>query len=49
MFALLLLACRLKLDGPYDSKVLPAVLAVTLVSSLLVVFSGAVMRLHSDS
>eukprot|EP00882_Tetradesmus_deserticola_P011407 GHRQ01012069.1.p1 GENE.GHRQ01012069.1~~GHRQ01012069.1.p1 ORF type:complete len:130 (+),score=59.80 GHRQ01012069.1:201-590(+) len=39
----------LKLDGPYDSKVLPAVLAVTLVSSLLVVFSGAVVRLHSDS
>ncbi|WIA20489.1 hypothetical protein OEZ85_004889 [Tetradesmus obliquus] len=39
----------LKLDGPYDSKVLPAVLAVTLVASLMVVFSGAVMRLHSDS
>jgi hypothetical protein len=44
-----LCCCRLKLDGPYDSKVLPAVLAVTLVSSLIVVFSGAVMRLHSDS
>jgi hypothetical protein len=45
----LFLCCRLKLDGPYDSKVLPAVLAVTLTSSLIVVFSGAVMRLHSDS
>lgn len=41
--------CRLKLDGPYDSKVLPVVLAVTLVTSLLVVFTGAVSRLHSDA
>jgi hypothetical protein len=45
----LLLCRRLKLDGPYDSKVLPAVLAVTLVTSLIVVFAGAVVRLHSDS
>mgnify|MGYP001807498667 CR=1 FL=1 len=40
---------RLKLDGPYDSKVLPIMLAITLVASLLVVFSGAIVRLHSDT
>lgn len=40
---------QLKLDGPYDSKVLPIMLAITLVSSLLVVFSGAIVRLHSDT
>jgi hypothetical protein len=39
---------RLKLDGPYDSRVLPILLAVTLITSLLVVFSGAIARLHSD-
>jgi hypothetical protein len=39
---------RLKLDGPYDSRMLPIILAVTLVTSLMVVFSGAVARLHSD-
>ena len=33
------------MDGPYDSKALPAVLAVCLVTSLMVVFSGAVVRL----
>jgi hypothetical protein len=40
---------RLKLDGPYDSKVLPVLLAVTLITSLVVVFSGAIARLHSDA
>ncbi|GBG00376.1 vacuolar transporter chaperone [Raphidocelis subcapitata] len=39
----------LKADGPYDSKLLPAVLATCLVSSLMVVFSGAVVRLHSET
>jgi nitrate/nitrite transporter NarK len=36
----------LKMDGPYDSKALPIVLAVALVASLAVVFGGAVERLH---
>ena len=40
---------RIKADGPYDSRLLPAVLAVCLVSSLMVVFSGAVVRLHSET
>eukprot|EP00878_Enallax_costatus_P001908 GHUV01002069.1.p1 GENE.GHUV01002069.1~~GHUV01002069.1.p1 ORF type:complete len:131 (+),score=29.16 GHUV01002069.1:1421-1813(+) len=40
---------QLKLDGPYDSKVLPIILAVTLVTSLVIVFSGAIVRLQSDS
>ncbi len=38
----------MKLDGPYDSKWLPVILAIALVSSLLVVFSGAVVRLHDE-
>lgn len=42
-------AFRLKLDGPYDSRALPIILAVTLVTSLVIVFSGAVVRLQSDS
>lgn len=39
---------RMKMDGPYDSKVLPVVLALCLVASLVVVFSGAVVRLHDE-
>jgi hypothetical protein len=39
----------LKADGPYDSRALPATLAVALVSSLVIVFSGAVVRLHSET
>ncbi len=39
----------MKADGPYDSRLLPATLAVCLVSSLMVVFSGAVVRLHSET
>lgn len=42
-------ADRLKADGPYDSRFLPATLAVCLVSSLMVVFSGAVVRLRSET
>jgi len=49
LLCLCVVLCRLKLDGPYDSRVLPIMLAVTLVMSLLVVFSGAVVRLHSDT
>lgn len=41
---------QMKMDGPYDSKGLPVVLAVALVASLCIVFGGAVERLHeSDS
>jgi hypothetical protein len=40
---------RLKADGPYDSRLLPGTLAVCLVSALMVVFSGAVVRLHSST
>ena len=40
---------RMKADGPYDSRMLPATLAVCLVASLSVVFSGAVVRLHSET
>lgn len=40
---------RLKMDGPYDSRALPVILAITLITSLLVVFSGAIVRLHSDA
>jgi len=40
---------RLKADGPYDSRLLPATLAICLVSALSVVFSGAVVRLHSET
>eukprot|EP00877_Chromochloris_zofingiensis_P009474 jgi/Chrzof1/4780/Cz14g26060.t1 len=39
---------QMKMDGPYDSKVLPVVLALCLVASLVVVFSGAVVRLHDE-
>jgi uncharacterized membrane protein YidH (DUF202 family) len=37
---------QMKMDGPYDSKTLPVVLAVALIASLAVVFGGAVERLH---
>jgi hypothetical protein len=37
------------MDGPYDSKVLPIMLSVTLVTSLIIVFSGAVVRLHEGA
>lgn len=36
------------MDGPYDSKTLPILLAAALVSSLVIVFSGAVSRLHTE-
>jgi hypothetical protein len=39
----------LKGDGPYDSRFLPATIAVCLVSALAVVFSGAVVRLHAET
>jgi hypothetical protein len=42
-------ACRLKMDGPYDSRVLPVLLTVTLAASLIIVFSGAVVRLHEGN
>ena len=35
-------ACRAKMDGPYDSRLLPVLLAVILMVALLIVFSGAV-------
>ncbi len=38
----LLLARRAKMDGPYDSRMLPVLLAVILMVALLIVFSGAV-------
>lgn len=34
--------CRAKMDGPYDSRLLPVLLAVILMVALLIVFSGAV-------
>ncbi len=34
------------MDGPYDSRLLPAVLSVVLAASLLLVFFGAVSRLR---
>jgi len=40
---------QLKMDGPYDSRVLPIMLSVTLVASLIIVFSGAVVRLHEGA
>ncbi len=38
--------CRMKMDGPYDSKVLPVLLSCTMVAALVVVFTGAVVRLQ---
>lgn len=38
-----------KQDGPYDSKVLPIVLAITLIASLVVVLAGAIARLGADA
>ena len=35
-------ACRAKMDGPYDSRLLPVLLAVILMVALIIVFSGAV-------
>lgn len=37
-----LFAHRAKMDGPYDSRFLPVLLAVILMVALLIVFSGAV-------
>ncbi|KAJ9533230.1 hypothetical protein QJQ45_018344 [Haematococcus lacustris] len=34
-----------KLDGPYDSRILPTLLTVVLTIAFAVVFSGAIMRL----
>lgn len=33
---------RAKMDGPYDSRLLPVLLAIILMVALLIVFSGAV-------
>ena len=38
----LVCACRAKMDGPYDNRLLPVLLAVILMVALLIVFSGAV-------
>ena len=36
---------QLKADGPYDSRLLPVLLACVLIASLLLVFGGAVAEL----
>lgn len=40
---------QLKMDGPYDSRTLPILLATTLVGALIVVFAGAILRLQGDA
>ena len=36
--------CRAKMDGPYDSRVLPVLLASILMVALIIVFSGAIAQ-----
>ena len=36
--------CRAKMDGPYDSRVLPVLLASILMVALVIVFSGAIAQ-----
>jgi hypothetical protein len=36
----------MKMDGPYDSKVLPVLLSIAMIAALVVVFTGAVVRLQ---
>lgn len=44
---LLLASCSLKMDGPYDSRLLPVLLCTALTVSMTVVFSGAIARMVS--
>ena len=39
-----LLACRMKMDGPYDNRVLPIVLSAIMVAVLTITFGGAVVQ-----
>jgi hypothetical protein len=40
---------QLKMDGPYDNRLLPVVISVVLVCALLIVFAGAVSRLQEPA
>lgn len=40
---------QLKMDGPYDNRILPGIISVAMIATLLVVFGGAVMRLQSSA
>lgn len=37
---------QLKMDGPYDNRVLPVCLSIAMIVALLMVFGGAVARLQ---
>ena len=42
-------ALRMKMDGPYDNRVLPVVLSGIMIVALAIVFGGAVVQFASGS
>jgi Domain of unknown function (DUF202) len=44
----MILACRNKLDGPYDNRVLPIVLSVVMIVALSITFVGSVVSFEQS-
>jgi hypothetical protein len=40
--------CRNKLDGPYDNRIMPIVISVTLIVALGVTFAGTIVSYEND-
>jgi hypothetical protein len=41
-------ACRNKLDGPYDNRVLPIVLSVVMIVALSITFVGSIVSFEQS-
>ena len=40
---------RQKLDGPYDNKIMPIVLSVTLIVALSITFASSIIAFENDA
>ena len=40
---------RQKLDGPYDNKIMPVVLSVTLIVALSITFASSIIAFENDA
>ena len=40
---------RLKLDGPYDNKIMPVVLSLTLIVALSITFVSSIIAFENDA
>ena len=40
---------RQKLDGPYDNKIMPVVLSVTLIVALSITFASSILAFEQDA